>query len=143
MGVSAEIEALPFVDEHALTIAAGPQPSWAALQSVVSGSFASGAARLLTVLLGCEDATGFHVVGSRPGRELALAGRHRFSRYALVFRLDPVAEGTRLRAETRAEFPGLRGAAYRALVIGSGGHVVGTRRLLAVVKRRAERPTAP
>ena len=75
--------------------------------------------------------------------ELALAGAHRFSRYALSFRIDSLgSRRSRLRAETRAEFPGLKGGAYRALVIGSRGHVLITRRLLGAVKRRAERAAA-
>jgi hypothetical protein len=43
-----------------------------------------------------------------------------------------------LRAESRATFPGLAGAAYRLLVVRSGGHVVAVRRLLSAVRRRAE-----
>jgi len=48
----------------------------------------------------------------------------------------------RVRAETRAEFPGLQGSVYRALVIGTRGHVLVTRRILAAVQRRAERSAA-
>ena len=71
--------------------------------------------------------------------EIVLEGRHHFSTYALVFRLDPDSPGTTcLRAETRASFPGLTGGVYRALVIGTRGHVLGTRRLLESVRRRAE-----
>ena len=73
-------------------------------------------------------------------RELALAGSRRFSEYSLVFRLDDLGDaGTRLRAETRADFPGLRGRLYRAMVIRTRGHVVVTKRLLGATKRRAER----
>ena len=77
---------------------------------------------------------------SAAGRhEVVLEGRHHFSAYALVFLLDPDAGGqTRLRAETRASFPGPTGGLYRVLVIGSRGHVLDTRRLLAAVRRRAE-----
>ena len=83
---------------------------------------------------------GFHVAVATPPTELALAGSHRFSNYALIFRLDPLADGgTRLRAETRAEFPHLQGAIYRALVIGTRMHVLVTRRILAGAKRGAER----
>lgn len=72
-------------------------------------------------------------------RELELAGSHRFSRYALIFRLHELAPGqVQVRAETRAEFPGPPGAVYRALVIGTRGHVLAVRRLLAAIKRRAE-----
>jgi hypothetical protein len=40
-------------------------------------------------------------------------------------------------------FPGLHGTAYRALVIGSGGHVVGVRGILRRVKAEAEGIAAP
>jgi hypothetical protein len=73
-----------------------------------------------------------------PGRELVLEGRHRFSSYALVFRLERLGPGrSSLRAETRAVFPGPAGGVYRALVVGTGGHAVGMRRLLAGVRRRS------
>lgn len=151
------MDELPHVDEHSTSVDATAERTWEALLRTVDGTLASGRAARGARLLGCEDAEaagprplapgatipGFHVeVAERP-RELALAGAHRFSRYALIFRLDPGDGVTRLRAETRARFPGLRGRAYRALVIGSRMHVVVTRRLLAAVKRRAERPVAP
>lgn len=80
---------------------------------------------------------GFHVEVAEPGLELALAGSHRFSEYALIFRLADASAGrTRLRAETRAAFPGVKGAVYRTLVIGSRGHVLVTRRLLGAVAQR-------
>lgn len=82
---------------------------------------------------------GFRVVTAVPGRELVLQGSHRYSTYALVFRLDELAPGrSRLRAETRAVFPGPAGGLYRLLVIGTGGHAVGVRRLLSGIRRRAE-----
>ena len=74
-----------------------------------------------------------------PGAELALAGRHRYSDYALVFHLDGNGRTTRLRAETRARFTGAGGRLYRAAVIGTRGHALVTMRLLTAVKRRAER----
>ena len=46
---------------------------------------------------------------------------------------------TRLRAETRADFPGVKGEAYKTMVIRTRGHVLVTRRLLGATKRRAER----
>jgi hypothetical protein len=144
---------LPFVDEHSISVDAPADVAWEALLRTVEGSFSSTPTVLGARLLGCEDVReagprplsagsaipGFHVGAADPGRELGLLGRHRFSRYALVFRLDAGPESTRLRAETRAEFPGLRGRAYRAMVIGSGMHVVVTRRLLEAVRRQAER----
>lgn len=118
---------------------------------MVDGSL--GSAGATARLLGCADTVasgprplaegstlpGFHVEEAEPERKLVLAGRHRFSDYALVFRFEPEGDGTTIRAETRAAFPGLRGSAYRALVIGTRGHVLVTRRLLAAIKRRAER----
>ncbi len=87
---------------------------------------------------------GFQVVATVPGSELALAGRHRFSSYSLTFRVDDAGPGrSRLRAESRAAFPGLTGRAYRLLVVGSRGHVVAVRRLLAAVRRRAEHARLP
>lgn len=60
-----------------------------------------------------------------------LRGRHRFSRYELAFDLAPRdASSTRLRATTRAAFPGPQGRVYRALVIGTRLHVLAARALL-------------
>jgi len=143
---------LPHVDEHSIAIETLPSVTWEALLWVVEASFASGASTLGARLLSCADTDasgprplatgsvlpGFHVeVAERP-RELALAGGHRFSDYALIFRLDE-QDGSRtmLRAETRAAFPGLKGRAYRAMVIGTRMHVLEAR--LGAAKRSAER----
>jgi hypothetical protein len=83
---------------------------------------------------------GFIVTRAVPPAVLALMGEHRFSRYALIFRIDETHAGpVNLRAETRAEFPHKRGAAYKALVIGSRGHVVATKSILRSIRRRAEK----
>ena len=75
---------------------------------------------------------------ARPPSRLALAGRHRFSRYALVFELEATGPGrTCIRARTWAAFPGILGRVYRALVIGTGGHRIVVGRLLRRVERRA------
>ncbi|MFJ8084663.1 hypothetical protein ACIQ6Y_29110 [Streptomyces sp. NPDC096205] len=147
-----DIHDLPYVDTHTSVVDAGADVAWRALGDVLERSFPgrrrSGALRLL----GVADATasgprplaegstlgGFRVAAAEPPRELTLAGSHRFSSYALVFHLEEVAAGrTRLRAETRARFPGPAGAVYRALVIGSGAHAVVVRRLMSSVGRRA------
>ncbi len=146
-------DSLPFVDEHGVEVAAPPEAVWEALCRVAEGSFSFPAAVRFARLVGCDatepsgprplaegsEITGFVVVRAEPGVELALAGRHRYSEYALIFRLAPDGGGTRLRAETRAVFPGAGGRMYRAAVIGTRGHVVLTMRLLTGVKRRAER----
>jgi hypothetical protein len=148
---------LPHVDEHRTSVEADLAATWAALERVLEGSFGSAATGRAARLLGCAEtaasgprplATGSTIPGFRvdladPARTLALAGAHRFSNYALIFRLEP--EGDRratLRAETRADFPGIKGSAYQALVIGTRGHVLVTRRLLDAAKRKAERKAA-
>ena len=149
---------LPHVDEHSVTIEASADATWESVLRVAEGSTDSARGSWVARLLGCADVEasgprplavgsavpGFRVrVAERP-RELALVGSHRFSAYALIFRIDDLGDGrSRLRAETRAEFPGLKGRAYRGLVIGTRGHVLATRRLLGAVQRRAERPPTP
>jgi hypothetical protein len=149
---------LPHVDEHSVEIEAGADATWESVLRVAEGSTASAAKARIARLLGCADTEasgprplgagsafpGFRVEAAERPRELALVGGHRFSDYALIFRIDDLGGGrTRLRAETRAEFPGLSGRVYRALVIGTRGHVVATRRLLGFAKRGAERAHRP
>jgi hypothetical protein len=156
-GVPSEAAELPHIDEHSIAIDTDPNVVWEALLRVVEGSFGSTSTSRVARLLGCADTDnsgprplaagaafpGFHVELAEQSRTLSLLGSHRYSSYALVFRLDEQVEGhTQLRAETRAEFPGIKGSVYRSLVIGTRGHVLVTRRLLAAIKRRAERTTA-
>jgi hypothetical protein len=143
---------LPFIDEHAVEVAASPDRVWEAIRQTASRSFGGQRAELFARLLGAEahprgdpGTPGSTIVGFRVARaevpvELALEGEHRFSRYALSFHVEALADDrSRVRAETRAAFPGLHGRAYRALVIGTGGHVLVVNRLLRAVRARAER----
>ena len=147
---------LPFVDEHSIAIDAAPDATWSALVDLASRAFAGRGGGRVAALLGCEQRAsggeagevgstipGFRVAEARRAELLALEGRHRYSTYALTFRVDGEGAGSRLRAETRAEFPGWAGRAYRAAVIGTCGHVVVVRRLLRSVKCRAERGRGP
>jgi hypothetical protein len=130
---------LPFVDEHAVVVEAGPDDVWAALTSTLDAAFSSTAATTYARMVGCADDRGFHVASEVPGKELELIGGHRYSSYALSFHIDEIGhDRSRLRAETRASFPGVHGAVYRMLVIGSRGHVVAVRELLARIRRAAE-----
>ncbi|WP_214411221.1 hypothetical protein [Sphaerisporangium fuscum] len=146
---------LPWLDEHTAVVAAGPEALWQATAQVFGRSFSRGLSARYARLVGAEPLVatgpwppaegstvpGFRVVSAVSGRELGLAGRHRFSDYTLVFRIEPLEAGrSRLRAESRAAFPGRAGRGYRALVIGTGAHVAGMRRLLAAIRRQAEAP---
>jgi hypothetical protein len=150
--VLAQIAQLPRVDEHATHIHAGVDDVWSVLIETVDVVFGRAPAAVYARLVGCRDRAsagprplgegstmpGFRVVGYRPRRELTLEGRHRFSSYALIFRLEAIGPGrSRLCAETRARFPGRRGTVYRMLVIGTGGHAVAVRRVLSTIRRRA------
>ena len=109
------MERLPYIDEHAITVAASRDRTWPAVRRII-----------------CRDPhdpmsvpIGFVLDEARPPERFALKGQHLFATYKWVFELD--AEGperTRVRSATWAHFPGLRGKMYRALVIGSGGHRV-------------------
>jgi hypothetical protein len=146
---------LPEVDVHARPVTASPDRAWRALVAVLAGTFRD-VPQPLAVARGLEPRTrtddwdhprvgstipGFAVAEIEPPRMLTLRGGHRFSRYEFRFTLDDVGPArVALRAHTSAAFPGPLGRIYRALVIGTGGHAVAVRRLLAKVARRAERP---
>jgi hypothetical protein len=141
------------VDEHGVDIAANADRVWDALARYVGGTGSRRMTRQIAAGLQCMPAErrgtiprigatipGFIVTRSVPPAVLALMGEHRFARYALIFRIDESLAGpVRLSAETRAEFGGARGRAYRALVIGTRGHVIAVHSILRSVRREAER----
>jgi hypothetical protein len=145
---------LPYVDEHSREIDAPAERVWAVLLRTLSGSFrrlpdrvaaAWGleprvrAGRWPESVQPGDTLPGFEVADLAAPRLLVLRGGHRFARYELRFELErPDPARTRLRAQTHAAFPGLSGTAYRALVIGTGGHRIAVRRMLAGVAERAE-----
>ena len=150
------IPALPRIDEHTTLVQADVGDVWQTLCETLEDSFGRPRSARYGRLVGVADRTasgprplaegsafpGFRVAAARPGRELVLIGRHHFSTYALIFRLDGAGDGrTRLRAETRARFPGPGGALYRLLVIGTGAHATGVRHLLATVRKRGRDAT--
>jgi hypothetical protein len=116
------MERLPYIDEHAISVRADRATTWDALLRVV-----------------CREPddpstapTGFVLDTTTLHERLALTGRHWFARYRLVFELDEKAapQRTLVRALTWSEFPGVKGKAYRALVIGSGAHKFLVRQIL-------------
>jgi hypothetical protein len=147
-----ESDSLPLIDEHERRIDADREQVWVALGRMLSRSEG-----LLTAIV-------IRLVGAHPRRAggdplregstiagfgvsravrpdlLRLEGRHRFSRYALTFRLRDAGEGTIVTAESRADFPGLTGTVYQAFVVGTGGHVVAVRRMLARIATEVMTP---
>ncbi len=138
---------IPLVDEHALLIAASPAAVWDALTTHLAGWNTSGNtayARLTGASpqratgafpLPGSSLPGFGVSDADPPHRLVLVGEHRFSTYVLEFLLESEAGNTLIRARSHAEFPGVLGRAYRAVVIGSGAHRMVVRRLLRSVRR--------
>jgi hypothetical protein len=134
---------LPYVDEHSITIAAPRDRVWAALRRYAGSSLTTSASPPLSWLLGTDPPGGFAVAEEIPNERLVLAGRHRFSRYLLVFELAAAGsdeEETTATATTYAAFPGPHGFAYRTLVIGSRGHAVTVNRMLRSIRHAALRP---
>jgi hypothetical protein len=128
---------LPFVDEHSVVVRASSEHTWAALRRYVD-QLASPRHVALFRLLGTEPASGFRIHTETPGREVVLAGKHRFSTYRLVFQVEPAGRTSRLHALTYAAFPGTSGRLYRATLMLSTGHARATNRMLRIVARRAE-----
>jgi hypothetical protein len=147
------LEALPHVDEHGVLVLAPVETVWEALVAVTGSAFARPRTARFARALGCvqtevsgpidrigSTVPGFIVARVIEPAALALEGQHRFARYGLIWSVEPTKdEQTLLRAETRAEFPGIKGRFYRTLVIGAGIHVLLVNRLLRAVKRRAEK----
>lgn len=131
--------ALPYVDEHTVIVDAPPAATWRATAAFFErglGPVGSGYAKLV----GVRDGRAFVVDRSEPPALLGLAGEHRFSRYKLLFLVEPAGHGrARLTARSAAEFPGVRGKAYRAAVIGSRFHVLAVRMMLRRIAHAAVR----
>jgi hypothetical protein len=138
---------LPFIDRHCVEVRAPKGKVWIALGEVLTRGFGGIGTAKIAGLLGTKhrsvtgpplvvgsSVVGFRVVESQPERHVVLAGEHRFSRYTLAFDL----EDDELCATTHAEFPRFRGAVYRAVLLGARGHVVATKHLLRLIKKRAE-----
>ncbi len=151
--IDVPLEKLPPVDEHSIEVDAPAEATWAALfptlEKSLNGRHAKGFAKRVGATVTCAEGDLHHPGGMLPGFcvtrsiapvMLALAGEHRFAKYALVFRIDLLpGQRSRVKLETRAQFPGRRGRLYKAGVIGTHGHVLVVNRMLRAIKRRAER----
>ncbi|MFC0436792.1 hypothetical protein [Kutzneria buriramensis] len=139
---------LPFIDEHREPVAAPAAAVWAALVEGITRSLGTSA---LSAVLGTEPRRasggpfetgstlpGFAAAEVVPEQLIRLVGRHRFSHYELIFTLTEEPGGTVLAARSLADFPGLLGSVYRALVISSGAHRQVVGRMLKTIRRHAE-----
>ena len=144
---------LPFVDAWSVDVDAPPRTVWQALLERQPPPHAGGWRRLWAIAWAADPAASnglaAHVLGAeRPGFEVrevvppatyALAGRHRFAQYQLVFRIEGRGPaGSRLTAETFARFPGTAGRLYRALLIDAGLHALVMWTMVRALRRRAE-----
>jgi hypothetical protein len=145
---------LPFIDEFDAVMDAPAADVFVAVARRMGRSMEGPLARAASRALGClhrgasytvppvegQETNGFRVVAVEAPAKLVMEGEHRFARYRLSFFIEPLAPNrTRVSARTEAAFPGISGTFYRALVIGSGGHGIVVRRMLATVAARAER----
>ena len=132
-----------YVDEHSVSLPVPPQEAYVAARSYAEGLVRPPTGRalgLLTRVLGTDPPSGFAIAEEQPPRLVSLAGRHRFSRHVMDLRVDPAPGGSTVTVVTWADFPGPGGAVYRTLVVGSRGHVLAVRRMLAAIASRATRP---
>ncbi len=145
---------LPFVDAWSVDIEASPRAVWEALLAMSPAARSGLAMRVLARAWGADPAgsngLASHVIGAeRPGfavceviplHTYALAGRHRFARYQLVFRIDKLGAGrSRLTAETFATFPGRAGRLYRLFLMDAKLHALTLWSMVRHIRRRAER----
>ena len=151
--IDVPLEQLPPIDEHYIEVDAPAEATWAALFPTLEKAFNGRFARRYAKRLGAGEiiARGdlHHPGGTLPGFcvtraiapvMLALAGGHKFAKYAVVIRIDLLpGQRSRVKIETRAQFIGRRGMLYKAEVIGTRGHVIVVNRMLRAIKRRAER----
>jgi len=150
--IDVPLEQLPPIDEHAIEIDAPAELAWGALFPMLEGTLDHPRARRYARRIDAAVTTahgdlghpggmlpGFTVIRAIEPVMLALAGRHRYAQYAMVFRIDLLpGQRSRVRLESRAQFLGRRGRLYRAGVVGTRGHVLFVNRMLRTVKRRAE-----
>ena len=144
---------LPLIDEHRLPVASPVAAVWEALAAWIART-QLGTNTLFAHLVGTDPrrasgtipdvgATipGFAVTESVPGDHITLSGRHRFSRYLLIFTVSGApgdAGGSVLSARSHATFPGVLGWGYRRFVISSGAHGLIVERMLTQIRNDVE-----
>ena len=132
------LDDLPLIDEHSVEIDAPPDAVFDAVRNRFADTLSGRIGMAFSRLWGCDPPNAFEVVEADRPLLIVVAGKHRFSRYGIVFRVAATPSGSRLSAESRAEFPGVAGRAYRVAVIGTRGHVVATQALLRNIAKSAQ-----
>jgi hypothetical protein len=130
---------LPLIDMHSVAVKAAAEKTFDAVQLRFAGLLSGPVGRLMSRLWECDPPAAFEVVEAQRPNLVVLAGKHRFSRYGIVFRISPTETGCTLSAESHAVFPGISGRLYEGLVIDSRLHVMATRGLLRAIARKARR----
>lgn len=131
---------LPLLDEHVAVISADREAVWRAVRQYAE-RLANSRHSLIGRALGTEPASGFRIAEQVDGDRIALEGRHRFASYRLVFETrDHGRSATELRVRSLADFPGVTGRAYRALLMGTHGHVLAVHHLIRTVRRLSGAP---
>lgn len=150
--IDVPLEQLPSIDEHYIDVEAPAEATFAALFPTLESALGSKFAHSYCERVGAVETEAHgdlhHPGGTLPGFTvtraiapvmLALAGEHKYAKYAVVFRIDLLpGQRSRVRLETRALFSDGRGKLYKAAVLGTRGHVVVVNRMLRSIKRRAE-----
>ncbi len=150
--IDVPLEELPPIDEHYIDVEAPAGDTYAALFPAIErffdGRFAQGYCERVGAIETEKRGDLHHPGGTLPGFTvtraiepvmLALAGEHRFAKYAVVFRIDLFPEKrSRVKLETRAAFTPGKGRIYKAAVVGTHGHVLVVNRMLRAIKRGAE-----
>ena len=145
---------LPFVDAWSIDIEAPPRAVWEAVLAMAPSAEPGLARRALARVWGVDPAgsngLASHVLGAErlgfvvcevvPPVTYALAGRHRFARYQLVFRISKLgSRRSRLTAETFASFPGRAGRLYRLVLMEGRLHALMMWSTVRRIRGRAER----
>ncbi|HYJ70445.1 MAG TPA: hypothetical protein VEX15_22560 [Nocardioidaceae bacterium] len=126
-----------YIDEHSIRIEAARDEVWTVLHDYAERlRFTAPWDGVARRLLGTQPPGGFAIVDEETARLIALDGRHRFARYRLEFDLSVADGASRLSARSYGDFPGIHGRAYRAVVVGTRGHVLAVRYMLHTIRRR-------
>ena len=151
--IDVPLEELPPIDEHYIDVEAPAEATYAALFPTLESALGSKFAHSYCERIGAIETEAHgdrhHPGGTLPGVcvtraiapvMLALAGEHKYAKYAVVFRIDLLpGQRSRVRLETRAQFAAGKGKLYRAAVVGTRGHILIVNRMLRSIKRRSER----